>query len=354
MKVDPIPPHEFLAARGPILDVRSPTEFEQGHIPGAVSFPIFSDQERRRVGRCYTQVGPNDAVELGFELAGPKCAEFVRRARALTEGGTLRVHCWRGGMRSQSMAWVLSVAGLEVRVLDGGYKAYKRWTRDTLSSPRRLVVLAGMTGTAKTELLRELATSGEAVIDLEGLANHRGSAFGGLCMPEQPSTEHLHNMIAASWDEFRDRDTVWIEGESRRVGKCHVPDALYAHMQKAPTIEVVRSEQERIEHLAELYGDAEPADLIASTERIRKRLGGQHANAAIEFIERGQLREACSVLLAYYDRTYRHELAQRTGTVTAVDFTGMSIVEGARTLQAFAQGVRHEREADGQFASHAE
>lgn len=325
---------EFLASPGPILDVRSPAEHARGHIPGSVGFALFDDEERANVGRRYTQVGHEEAVELGFEYAGPKCAAFVRRARGLAYRGDVRVHCWRGGMRSQSMAWVLATAGLSVRVLDGGYKAYRRWVRRTLASPRPLVVLGGMTGTAKTQLLQHLAADGEAVIDLEGVANHRGSTFGGLMMPPQPSTEHFENLLAERWATFADRDVVWIEAESRRVGNCYVPDELFSHMEAAPAVEVVRSKDERIDWLVSQYGEAATADLVAATRRIHKRLGGQRTRAAVEAIERGDLREACAIILEYYDRTYRYDLEKRGASLSTIDLTGLPFEQGARALRA--------------------
>ncbi|WP_416670847.1 tRNA 2-selenouridine(34) synthase MnmH [Egbenema bharatensis] len=187
----PLPLSSFLTTPGIILDVRSPAEYEQGHIPGAVSFPLFSNEERAIVGTCYKQQGREQAIELGFEIAGPKCAEFVRRAKGLAPDRLVRVHCWRGGMRSEAIAWILKMAGLRVSVLEGGYKSFRRWVLSCFDQPKPILILGGMTGAGKTVILQELAVRGAQVLDLEALANHRGSSYGNLGLPPNPAMNNL-------------------------------------------------------------------------------------------------------------------------------------------------------------------
>ncbi|QQE66504.1 tRNA 2-selenouridine synthase [Leptolyngbya sp. BL0902] len=331
---------DFLQQSGPILDVRSPGEYAQGHIPSAVSFPLFSDDERAQVGTCYKQVGRDAAVELGFEIAGPKCATFVRQAKELAPDLSLRVHCWRGGMRSGGVGWILETAGFQVYTLAGGYKAYRQWVRQVLATPKPIVVLGGMTGTAKTLILRELAQMGEPVIDLEHLANNRGSSYGALMLPPQPSTEHYENLLAAAWAQFGGDRSIWLEAESRRVGTCRIPDELFLQMLAAPALEVTRSVEERLDLLVSIYGGADPEDLVMATQRIQRRLGGQHAKAAVDLIRAGDLRSACAIILAYYDRTYRHDLERRGKTIPQIDITGLSPDQSAqRLLQALPQVI---------------
>ncbi|WP_035990563.1 tRNA 2-selenouridine(34) synthase MnmH [Leptolyngbya sp. KIOST-1] len=328
----PLDIHHFLQGSGPILDVRSPGEYEHGHIPSAVSFPLFTDDERAQVGTCYKQVGREAAVELGFDLAGPKCGEFIRAAKALAPDRQLRVHCWRGGMRSGGMGWILELAGFTVHTLEGGYKAYRRWVRETLATPRPIVILGGMTGSGKTQILQALADLGEPVLNLEGLANHRGSSFGALLLPPQPSTEHYENLLAQRWATFQTERPIWLEAESRRVGTCRIPDELFAQMEAAPAVEVVRSLDERLDLLVEIYGEAASAELVEATQRIRKRLGGDRTQAAIQHIHAGNLRAACAIILDYYDRTYRYDLERRQRVIPQLDITGLSPVESARLL----------------------
>jgi tRNA 2-selenouridine synthase len=302
-------------------------------MPGAVSFPLFTNEERARLGTCYKQVGREAAVELGFDIAGPKCGEFIRAAQALAPDRHLRVHCWRGGMRSGAMGWILELAGFTVYTLAGGYKAYRRWVCDSLSTPKPILVLGGMTGSGKTLILQELAALGEPVLDLEGLANHRGSSFGALLLPPQPSTEHYENLLAERWATFSDQRSIWLEAESRRVGTCRIPDELFLQMDAAPAVEVVRSVAERLDLLVEIYGEAKTEELVAATERIRKRLGGDRTQTAIAHIQAGNLREACAIILDYYDRAYRYDLERRKKDIPQVDISGLSPAASAHYLQ---------------------
>lgn len=322
-----LPITDFLQAPGPILDVRSPGEYAQGHLPGAISFPLFSDDERAQVGTCYKQKGRETAIELGLELVGPKMAGLVKQAKALAPKRQVRVHCWRGGMRSSSVGWLLETSGLEVNLLSGGYKTFRRWVRTLLATPRPLIVVGGMTGTGKTDILHALRDSGEQVLDLEGLANHRGSSYGALMLPPQPSTEQFENLIAQQWVEFDPHRPVWVEAESRRVGTCRVPDEIVDQMEAANTLEIIRSEAERLDILVDVYGQAAPEGLIAATERLRKRLGGLRTQKAVEHIKRGELASAAAIILTYYDRTYRHDLVRRNKQIPPVDVSNMSITQ---------------------------
>ncbi|MGB3137251.1 MAG: tRNA 2-selenouridine(34) synthase MnmH [Nodosilinea sp.] len=324
--------NDFLHGAGPILDVRSPSEYEHGHIPGAVSFPLFTDDERAQVGTCYKQVGHEAAVELGFDIAGPRCGEFVRAARALSPDRYLRLHCWRGGMRSGGMGWILELAGFTVHTLSGGYKAYRRWVRDTLATPKPLLVLGGMTGSGKTLILNEMVALGEPVLDLEGLANHRGSSFGALLLPPQPSTEHYENLLAERWATFSGDRSIWLEAESHRVGTCRIPKELFAQMETAPAVEIVRSINERLDLLVDIYGEAALVELVAATERIRKRLGGDRTQAAVQHINAGRLRDACAIILDYYDRAYRYDLERHGKVIPQIDISGLSPVNSAALL----------------------
>lgn len=326
----------FLEAAGPILDVRSPGEFEQGHIPGAISFPLFSNEERALVGTCYKQQSREEAVELGFEIAGPKFVEFIRQAKKIAPDKRVRIHCWRGGMRSAAIAWVLSLAGFETVTLAGGYKAFRRWVRKTVATSKGILLLGGMTGTAKTDILHALAAKGEQVLDLEGHANHRGSSFGAVCLPPQPSTEHFENLIAIEWAGFTAERPVWVEAESKRVGPCRVPAELFAQMETAKAVEIIRPIPERLALLVDIYGQADREELVAATERIRKRLGGKRTQDTIALIREGDLTRAFEILLTYYDSTYRYGLDQRSQLVPEVDVTGLTPEQAAEKLIAWA------------------
>ena len=331
----PIPEHiltpeEFLAAAengSVVLDVRSPGEYAAGHLPGAVSFPLFNDEERTRVGTAYRQESKQSAVDLGLELVGPKLREMAARARALFEAQETRtpllVHCWRGGMRSGSVDWLLRTAEVPAARCHGGYKACRAVLRDAFQASRPYVVLGGMTGTAKTEVIHALTAQEERTLDLEGLARHFGSSFGNLDAHPQPSTEQFSNELAWAL-RVLDRDgregPVWVENESRSIGWVQMPEDFHKRLRQAPVLELERTEENRITHLLSMYGEADKEALVQAFERIRTKLGGQHANAAIAHVREGNLTEAARIALVYYDKTYRHGLDKR---------------EHMRTVQAF-------------------
>jgi len=335
----PLAPAEFLNTPGVILDVRSPAEYAQGHIPGAISFPLFSDDERAKVGICYKHQGHEPAVELGFAIAGPKFAGFIAQAKVLTPARQVRLYCWRGGMRSAAVAWVLETGGLNVSLLTGGYKAFRRWGRSLLAIPQKMIILGGMTGTGKTNLLTILADQGEQVLDLECLASHRGSSYGGLGLPPQPTNEQFWNLITIHWASFNRHIPVWIEAESKRIGCCRIPEEIFQQMELAPVIQVSRTRAERLALLVDMYGATDLNELVTATERIRKRLGGLRTKRAINLLQEGKLAQAFDIILEYYDKTYFYDLQQRNVPIHSLDISGLSSEEGAAKLRDTARQV---------------
>lgn len=329
-----LPVDAFLAKDGPIVDVRSPKEFAQGHIPGSHNLPLFSDGERAQVGTCYKLNGRAAAVLLGLELVGPRMAYLGQALANLSQGNkTLRLHCWRGGMRSGSMAWLAGSLNLPVVVLNGGYKAYRQWVLATFEQPWPLLVLGGRTGTGKTALLLAMRQQGAAVVDLEGLAHHRGSSFGGLGLPEQPSTEHYENRLAADLQALKGRGPIWLEAESAQVGRCRIPAGLWRQMELAPAIEIQRPLAERVEQLVAIYGIQGQEALREATERIARRLGPQRTAAALAAIESCDWSGACLQMLDYYDRSYDRELSRRDSPVLACfDLAGVELTAAAAEL----------------------
>ena len=293
-----------------ILDTRSPAEFEKGHITGATSFPLFDNEERAVIGTLYKQRGKDQAVEKGFELVSPKLAGFVARAQALFDAQPSRlplvVHCWRGGMRSGSVAWLLEQHGIPVVKLIGGYKAYRQQARSDFASIPILCVLGGMTGVGKTQVLGRMAEMGAQVVDLEGLAGHLGSAFGNLDRIPQPSSEQFGNDCHRALCACDGNRPVWIENESRVIGKVHLPQDLFDALRAAPVWAVERTLEERVDETCRVYGDANLGALKAAFGRIRDKLGGLAFREAIEALEGGDLRKAAEIGLVYYDKLYRH------------------------------------------------
>lgn len=288
-----------------LLDVRTPAEYAQGHIPGAVSFPLFSNEERAEVGTLYKQQSPQAAMERGLELVGPKMAGFVRRARELAAGRELVVHCWRGGKRSGSMAWLLSMAGMQVSAIEGGYKAYRRYVLEQLEHPRwKFFILSGKTGSGKTDVLHELRKQGAQVVDLEGLACHRGSAFGALGQEPQPTTEHFANLLYDALSKTDPQQPVWLENESRSIGRVFLPEGFWKAMLRSPKFTIEIPLERRIQRLLRDYAGFPPEELKAAFQKIAKRLGGLHLRQALEAIDSGNLATAAALALRYYDKAY--------------------------------------------------
>ncbi|NET49491.1 MAG: tRNA 2-selenouridine(34) synthase MnmH [Merismopedia sp. SIO2A8] len=331
---------EFLQLSDPLLDVRSPAEFEHAHIPSALSFPLFNNDERAAVGTCYKQQGRDEAVELGLKFVGPKLADFVAQAKAIAPDRVLRTHCWRGGMRSGSMAWLLETAGFRVTTLTGGYKAFRQWVRQTLAAPKPIISLGGMTGTGKTAILEALARQGEQVLDLEGIAHHRGSSYGSVGLPPQPSTEQFENVVAIAWAALDARRPIWVEAESRQIGRCRIPDELFGPMVQAPMVQVMRSRPERVANLLDDYGGANGDELVAATQRLQKRLGGLRTKDAIAHIQAGELAPAIEMVLDYYDKAYTYDLKKKRDVpIYPVDITGLSPDQAAQAVQQTLQQV---------------
>jgi tRNA 2-selenouridine synthase len=300
---------EFIAACQDrvLLDVRSPGEFAHGHIPGAVSFPLFSDEERAHVGTFYKQQGKEAAFELGLKYVGPKMATFVRQAKVLAPERRLALHCWRGGQRSGSMAWLLRMAGFDVVMLTGGYKAFRAQVlADFEHIPLDLLVIGGKTGTGKTKILRALAQQGEQIIDLERLACHKGSAFGTIGESPQPTVEHFENLLWAALQTLNLKRRVWIENESHSIGRVFIPPAFWAKMKAAPLLNIAIPDAARIQNLLADYVLTDKADLITAFGKIQKKLGGLQYKLALEALQNDAFEAAATIALYYYDKTYLH------------------------------------------------
>lgn len=304
---------EFLQgpAEAPILDVRAPVEYAQGHIPGAVSFPLFSDEERARIGTTYKQMSQEKAVLLGLDFFGPRMSQMVKSVQKLAPHKQVRLHCWRGGMRSGAVLWLLELAGFEVHLLNKGYKDYRHWALTEFGKPRSLLVLGGLTGSGKTDVLQALAATQQPVLDLEGLARHKGSAFGSIGLPPQPTQEQFENDLAAVLATLPAELPTWVEDESRTIGSVHVPTPLFAQLHSSPLLVLEIPREVRVRKLADEYGRHDPAALAASILKIRKRLGGLATKEALAAIGEEDMEKMVSLVLDYYDRTYSHGLEGR-------------------------------------------
>lgn len=305
--------NEFLklSETHPVIDVRTPAEFGQGHIPGAINIPLFTNEERKIIGTLYKQEGKQPAILKGLELVGPKLHQFISQANSIPNSGTLLTHCWRGGMRSGSMAWLFETYGFKCITLKGGYKKYRHHVLESFQAPVNIVVLGGRTGSGKTLILQELARTGEQVVDLEKIAHHKGSSFGSFGEEKQLSQEHFENEVSFAFSKIDNNRICWVEDESRKIGINILPDGLWHQMRAAKVAHIELSQEARLEHLVADYGKFTKEELITATQRIGKKLGGQHVKRAVEAIEEGDLKTACAITLVYYDRSYDYGLSQR-------------------------------------------
>lgn len=252
-----------------VIDVRSPAEYAEDHVPGAISLPVLDNEERARVGTMYKQVSPFDARKLGAALVFRNAAAHIEGALSQHNGAWKPlVYCWRGGQRSGTFAWLLSEIGWRSDVIKGGYKTYRRLIVEMLHTaplPFRFVQLGGYTGTAKTDLLPRLAALGVQVIDLEKLANHRGSLLGG--MGEQPSQKAFESALAGALCRMDPARPVLVEAESSKIGEVMLPPSLWEAMKKAPWIEVAAPIEARTEYLMRSYDD-----ILSDTESLQVKL----------------------------------------------------------------------------------
>ena len=318
----------LLARQLPVLDVRSPAEYEHAHIPGAYSLPLFTDEQRKVVGILYKQEGQQQAIKSGLDYFGPRMRTMVEEVELIVQhhksiatrsdsNGTnaVLVHCWRGGMRSAGVAWLLDLYGFKVNTLKGGYKTYRNYVLNQFSKSYNFRILGGHTGSGKTELLHYLQAAANKVIDLEGLAHHKGSAFGDLGEEKQPGQEMFENILASELYEISSKDPqdkpIWIEDESRRIGLVNLPESFWQQIRNAPLYFLDVPFAERLGYITAGYGRFNKEDLANAIKRIQKRLGGLNTKNALQYLNEDNFKECFGILLQYYDKFYKKGLAER-------------------------------------------
>ena len=348
-----------LAREYPVLDVRSPGEYGHAHIPCAYNLPLFSDEERKVVGTAYKHEGKERAIKIGLDYFGVKMRKMVEEVEEiklkiknqklknlssnaqtidqLPTANCVLVHCWRGGMRSRAVAWLLDLYGFEVYILDGGYKVFRNWTLQQFEKPYSFKILGGYTGSGKTEVLKQLESEKQPVIDLEGIASHKGSAFGGLGQLKQPTQEMFENLLGLKLYSICNNapadKPIWLEDESSRIGTVNLPPALWNTMRHSPVYFLDIPFQERLNYITEEYGKFEKKELMASVLRIQKRLGGQNTKDAISHILDGNNKESFEILLRYYDKYYTQGLEERKKINGLIYIIGCDSVDAKKNMR---------------------
>ncbi|MBK8519363.1 MAG: tRNA 2-selenouridine(34) synthase MnmH [Chitinophagaceae bacterium] len=358
MPVQKISIEEFLslAKQYPVLDVRSPGEYTHAHIPTAHSLPLFTDEERKQVGTAYKQQSREAAIKIGLDYFGVKMRKMVEEVESLVQShesgvrkdpdsglptpNSFLVHCWRGGMRSAAVAWLLDLYGFKVYLLVGGYKAYRKWVLEQFEKDYNFNIIGGYTGSGKTLLVHELIKENKAVIDLEGLANHKGSAFGSIENMPQPTQEMFENMLGEKLHETSNDiqkitgssspilsvvegrglgGCIFLEDESQRIGNLQIPMPLWYTMRKAPVFFMDIPFEERLNYITEEYGKQRKDYLKEAILRIQKRLGGLETKNALNFLEQNDYKECFRILLTYYDKWYHKGLYNRENISTLLN-----------------------------------
>ncbi len=341
----------------PVFDVRSPAEYSHAHIPQAITLPLFTDDQRKIIGTAYKQQGRQTAVKLGLDYFSekmklipgeveeaykvflkPKDKEYVQPNK-----NTILVHCWRGGMRSGAVAWLLNLFGFKVHTLKGGYKSFRKWALAQFEREYEINILGGFTGSGKTALLHEMQKRGNTVIDLEKLANHRGSAFGRLGEMAQPGQEMFENLLAVELYKIAKKGNkkstngehypqntntkIWLEDESRHIGIIGIPNTFWNQMRESPVFFIDIPFEERLKFIVANYGLFKQEELLKAIEKIQKRLGGLETKNAIKFLKENNLTDSFRVLLHYYDKWYLKSLYNRENIETILNKIPCSTVD---------------------------
>lgn len=356
-----------------VIDVRSPAEYKHAHIPGAYSLPLFTDEERVIVGTAYKQESREKAIKHGLDFFGPKMKKIVEEVESLTSrqsavssnadsklqtANCILIYCWRGGMRSGAVSWLLDVYGFKVHTLVGGYKKFRTRVLDTFKLPFDLKIIGGYTGAGKTEVIKELERVGEHVIDLEDIAKHKGSAFGSIGLPAQPTQEMFENLLSIRLRTLRyesnstpnsnpqliiDHSPIWLEDESQRIGLINIPNELWQTMRRSPLHFLDIPFEERLKHIVEEYGCFDKEKMIEAILRIKERLGGLEAKKAIEFLNEDNTIESFRILLKYYDKWYTKGLHNRENIISLLQIVKCSSVTSENAKKLVQQPVYHEK-----------
>ncbi|WP_339736816.1 tRNA 2-selenouridine(34) synthase MnmH [uncultured Sunxiuqinia sp.] len=329
--------------RLPMIDVRSPGEFEKGHITGATNIPLFSNEERAHVGTVYVQQSKEKAVELGYRYVNPKLDRFIAESRKVAPKSAVAVHCWRGGMRSHAFAEHLHQNGFqEVYVITGGYKAFRNHVLSFFEQPFRLRILGGYTGSGKTFVLKQLKKLGQQVIDLEGIAHHKGSAFGSIGEMEQPTVEQFENSLFEQFRQLNLQNPIWLEDESHNIGHVKIPMPLFRQIRQQVVYFIQIPKEQRARHLVNEYAPFGNDRLAWAINGIAKRLGGQNVQRAHELLRENNFYEVALLALQYYDKAYTRGVEDRNPElVFRIPLADMNHLKNAQSIIKFVE--KHEQ-----------
>ncbi|MCF7858000.1 MAG: tRNA 2-selenouridine(34) synthase MnmH [Candidatus Cloacimonetes bacterium] len=321
-----------------VIDVRTPAEYDNGHFTNAINIPVFSNSERAIVGTKYKKESRDTAIAKALEFFAAKTDHFLDELQLRSPAKEVLIYCWRGGFRSAGMGQLFQSAGKKVYRLEGGYKAYRTDVLSTFKKKYNLLVLGGMTGSGKTDILEEIGKRNEQVIDLEGLAEHKGSAFGALGQTDQPSIQQFENDLAFHLNKLNNKQRIWVEDESRMIGKVKIPDDFFKQIRISKVIKLEVPLKQRINRLEIDYAKFDKEKLITSIENIARRLGGLNTKSAIAALKQDDYHTSIDIVLAYYDKAYSFGLSKRAEqTVIPLKFESNDIKISAEKVIGFVK-----------------
>lgn len=338
MKAESLPVNEFLSqSKGNnLIDVRAPIEFKKGHIPGAINIPLFDDLERAEIGTLYKAKGRENAVMRGLEIVSPKLTDFIKEVKKNTSDKKVFVYCFRGGMRSNSFGWLLNTAGLESRIMEGGYKAYRNHVLNHFKKHYNLILLGGATGSGKTEILHHLKEKIQ-ILDLEKIAHHKGSAFGSINelpqLPQQLFENNLYNDLFG----LSGQKPILVEDESMSIGYNKIPYPFWLQMKAAPIIKVIVPFDLRVQRLVLDYGMADKNVLAKCIQNIAQQLGPNNVKDCMQFLQEGNLADVAAITLRYYDKAYEYNHIKREikKIITLETDTSDAAINASKVKEAF-------------------
>ncbi|MES2513660.1 MAG: tRNA 2-selenouridine(34) synthase MnmH [Bacteroidota bacterium] len=294
-----------------IVDVRAPIEFFKGHLPGAINIPLFDDNERAEIGTLFKQQGKDTAVSRGLEIVSPKMTSFVNNVKDLSKEKRVFVYCFRGGMRSNSFAWLMNTSGLNASILKGGYKAFRNYALNYFSEEKQLILLGGKTGSGKTDILKHLDKLLVQTVDLEKIAHHKGSAFGSINEKKQNPQQVFEHELFQKLRTLNKAQKIILEDESQAIGFNKIPQGLWEQMKQTTIIKLEIPFELRVQKLVEDYHTVNIEALKFCVLKIAQQLGPQNTKLCLQYLDEGNLAEVARLSLLYYDRAYEFSYARK-------------------------------------------
>ena len=287
-----------------IIDVRAPIEFFKGHLPNAINIPLFEDSERAEIGTLYKQQGKDTAVNRGLEIVSPKMTTFVNQVKTLSKNKKVFVYCFRGGMRSNSFAWLMNTSGLDAVVMKGGYKAFRNYVLEYFSKEQNTILLGGKTGSGKTDILKQLKNQSLQVIDLEKIAHHKGSAFGTINEQKQNPQQVFEHQLFAQLSQLDSTKMIVLEDESQTIGYNKIPIGLWQQMKLATIIKLEIPFELRVQKLVDDYTTVDVEALKSCVIKIAQQLGSLNTKLCLQYLDEKNLHDVARLSLLYYDKAY--------------------------------------------------